>query len=351
MRIVVNDIAASTGGALTVLKDFYEYIRNNETEHEWIFLLGGDYVEQTDRIKVRALPKIKKSKISKLIFDFITGRKYINALKPDIVFSMQNILTFGVKAPQAVYIHQSIPFQNEKKFSFFKTGERKLAIYQYIIGAIIKLSARRADRIIVQTNWMKKALIEQLHIKESKIAVILPRVQKDIKAPTKTEYRRNCFFYPTSNAVYKNNDCIYEACGILRAKGINGFTVKLTVNSETLRENIVYTGRISKEEVFAEYSRATLLFPSYIETFGYPLAEARQMGCIILASNCAFSREVLNGYENAYFFNPFKPEELAELMQQVISGAIEKKSVKDNIADNQHNTWEDVVYDVIKTRS
>ena len=40
MRIVVNDIAASKGGALTVLKDFYNCVRENDTENEWIFLLG-----------------------------------------------------------------------------------------------------------------------------------------------------------------------------------------------------------------------------------------------------------------------------------------------------------------------
>ncbi len=346
MRIVVNDIAASTGGALTVLKDFYQYINENETEHEWIFLLGDSYIEQTDRIKVHVLPKIKRSRMKKLMFDFFTGRKYINAIKPDIVFSMQNILTFGVKAPQAVYIHQSLPFQKEKRFSFLKAAERAMAVYQYLIGAVIKLSACKADRIIVQTKWMKSALIEQLHIDDNRIAVVLPNVMESSKTAAAKEYRRNNFFYPTSNAVYKNNDCIFEACKILHGKGIDDFTVKLTISSDTPRRNVIYTGRISKDEVFDEYSRSVMVFPSYIETFGYPLAEARRMGCIILASDCAFSREILQGYENAYFFNPFKPEELAELMHQVITGAIEKKYVPDNSADSKNNTWRDVVREV-----
>ena len=48
MRIVVNDIAASTRGALTVLKDFYNCVRENDRENEWIFLLGDDLLEETE---------------------------------------------------------------------------------------------------------------------------------------------------------------------------------------------------------------------------------------------------------------------------------------------------------------
>lgn len=30
MRLIVNDIAATEGGALTVIKDFYSFIRDND---------------------------------------------------------------------------------------------------------------------------------------------------------------------------------------------------------------------------------------------------------------------------------------------------------------------------------
>ena len=121
MRIVVNDIAASEGGALTILKDFYNCVRQNGAEHEWIFLLGDNYVEETENIRVIPLPEIKGSKLKKLKFDLFSGKKYIEKLKPDAVFSLQNIITFGLSVPQTVYIHQSIPFQSVKKFSFFNT--------------------------------------------------------------------------------------------------------------------------------------------------------------------------------------------------------------------------------------
>ena len=115
MRIVVNDIAASTGGALTVLRDFYNCVKENDRENEWVFLLGDHLLEETENIKIRILKDVKASGIKKLCFDFFTGRKYIRSLNPDVVISLQNIITFGLKVPQLVYIHQSIPFQKTKK--------------------------------------------------------------------------------------------------------------------------------------------------------------------------------------------------------------------------------------------
>ena len=52
MRIVVNNIAASKGGAMTVLKDFYSCVCENDKQNEWIFLLNSKYFEETENVKI-----------------------------------------------------------------------------------------------------------------------------------------------------------------------------------------------------------------------------------------------------------------------------------------------------------
>ncbi|HAP8715738.1 TPA: glycosyltransferase family 1 protein, partial [Enterococcus faecium] len=84
MRIVVNDIAASEGGAMSVLRDLHSDIISSGDENEWIFLLGEKFIEESDNIKVLTFPKIKTSWIKRLDFDFISGKKIINKLQPDI---------------------------------------------------------------------------------------------------------------------------------------------------------------------------------------------------------------------------------------------------------------------------
>lgn len=340
MRIVVNDIAASTGGALTVLRDFYNCVKENDKENEWIFLLGDNILEETENIKIITLPEIKHSHKKKMLFDFFTGKKFINSLKPDVFFSLQNIITFGLKMPKVVYIHQSIPFQTQKKFSFFKRNERKLAVYQYLIGFIIKLSAKKADKVIVQTNWMKKAVCKQCGLSDKRVLKISPIVNS-LDLNNEDSFDQNYFFYPTSPAVYKNNDLIFNACEILDNKKLN-YEVALTINNNQYNEKIKCVGRLPYKEVIKNYAKSTLIFPSYIETFGYPIAEARMVGTVILASDCPFSHEILENYENAYFFDPFEPKELAELMEKVITGKITKNDVLNPVIDVE-DSWLEVI--------
>ena len=348
MRIVVNDIAASMGGAMSILRDFYACVAESDKENQWVFLLNDQYFEETDNVKIIALPQVKQSRLRKLWFDFVSGRRLVNELRPDVYFSLQNTVTFGVRAPQVVYIHQPVPFQPTKKFSFFKKTERSMAVIQNLIGPIIKLSAKKCDRIIVQTQWMKEAVHRLCRVPLDKIRTNLPAVNQMFAEKAETEFDQTAFFYPTSGAIYKNNDCVFQASQMLDSKGV-AHAVTLTLPQEESCGSVACVGRIPFEEVMSRYQRATLLFPSYIETYGYPMAEARMVGTIALAADTPFAREVLDGYENAYFFDPFKPEELAYLMEQVISGKLTKKEITQSM-QNEAPGWEQVIQWVLDTK-
>ena len=72
MRIIVNDIAASQSGALTVLKSFYEYVKEHDKENEYVFLLSDRYLKETERIKVCICKNVKKNGLKN--FDLILLR-------------------------------------------------------------------------------------------------------------------------------------------------------------------------------------------------------------------------------------------------------------------------------------
>lgn len=324
MKIVVNDTAASFGGAMTVLKSFYQFVRDNDAHNQYIFLLSGPYLEETDNIRVIRLDRVKKSPLHKLWFDFISGKKLLRKLNPDRVISLQNIITFGYNGQQWVYVHQSIPFQTEKKFSFLKAGEQDLAVYQYIIGAIIKLSIMRADRVFVQTDWMRRNISSQCRKPESEIRVI----PIDLRCPAENKpylCDGRHFFYPTTNEEpYKNHRLIYEAINILESQSTEKFSVRLTLpeNQAHKRPSLEFCGRLTRAELDEVYSHSVLLFPSFIETVGLPLVEAMNVGALILAADCEYAHESLAGYSNAYFFDPFDANSLAALMKKSINGQI-----------------------------
>ena len=336
MRIVVDDIAASKTGALSVLRDFYNYILENEKDHEWIFVLGDKLLDEKDNIKVLVRDDVKSSRKKRLEFDLRSGAEYFSQLKPDILFSMQNTLPRGYKGKQALYVHQPLPYQTWKRFSVLKAEQREYAIYQFLIGRMIDASVKLADKVMVQTGWMKDAVAKKTGIPSDRIVKIMP----DVKVPEGVLRRdeesldnsviHNRFFYPAGEILYKNHGLILEAVRILAGRGVTDFEVAFTLKEGDLPyldkygkvDQVRYLGRIPREEVFARYKKEILLFPSYIETFGYPPAESRAVGGRILASDCPFCHEILDGYGRAAYFDPFDPVQLADLMEEAIKGNV-----------------------------
>lgn len=345
MRIVVNDIAASEGGALTVLHDFDEEIRSSNDDNEWIFLLNDYYFEETTNIKIKVLNEIKNSWFKRLFFELFQGKKIVNQLKPDIYFSLQNTATLGVKAKQIVYLHQSLPYQKEKSFSFFRKKERKLAIYQKIIGRLYEYLFKQSKaEIVVQTEWMKEAVKQRI---SNKVVVVPPHLKIPDSLPNeKKENEKVTFFYPASDSLYKNHQVIYEAVNHIVESGYTNFQVVLTIPEKSVTNQKFYhfIGQVSRDKVFEYYSNSILLFPSYIETYGMPLKEATFFNTPIIASDTIFSREILDGYNNVDFFNKFESIELAnKMISYIVNNKKNNMNTKKPLAQTQENKLLDVI--------
>ncbi|MZU91200.1 hypothetical protein CJP55_04015 [Lactobacillus plantarum] len=333
MRIVVEDVAASkgSGGVWSILCDFYQQVVDSGDQNEWYFIVSEDEFESTKNIHIIYRPDLKKNKVRRFFFDLVTGKKFINRLHPDIVFSLQNTITVGTNASRkVVYVHQPIPYQSEKHFSVFKKRERKLFFYQYMIGPIINYTLRKErPEIIVQTSWMKDALTKRKIANSQQITISMPN---DLVTFNKKKViLDNQFFFPATAFLYKNHDLILHAVEFLVKHNVENFQVVCTVKPDELSwdhvpKQIRLVGKMTREDVMAHYQRSVLIFPSYIETFGLPLLEAAKTGTIIFASDTSFSREVLNGYENAYYFDFNQPEMLAKLMLRFLEGKIELNS-------------------------
>lgn len=309
-RIVVYDVAASASGALSVLNDFYAEVRNyNDKSTHWTFVISTPHLEETENIKVIRAPWVKKNWLCRLFFDYFIAPKIISNEKADKVMSLQNIIVPRTKLPQVVFLHNALPFV---EYKIPIKDSLVLWVYQNIISKFIYSSVKKAEKVIVQTHWMKDACVEKTKAPSDKITVIPPVINivpkrlfayENMDIPT--------FIYPATPLIYKNHKVIIEACKQLVKEGVTNFRVIFTMTGtenklarklkeETDKYNlpIEFVGVLKREELFEWYSKALLLFPSYIETFGMPLLEARMHGTKIIAYNIPFAREILLSYKN-----------------------------------------------------
>ena len=330
MKILVYNIAASSGGALSILHEYYEKAKR-DTTNEWHFLISTPELSHQPNIHVHRFPAVKKSWIHRLIFDYFKAQSIIKEINPDKILSLQNIIVPRIKNfDQEVYVHQSLPFY-EIKFSLIQNP--KFWVYQNIISRLMFKSIRKSIKTIVQTEWMKNAVLDKVNVSKDKIVVDPPEVNIQVKEyfnPKPENYRT--FFYPAGASFYKNHRVIVSACEQLKKEKNDDFSVYFTLNGNETKHikaiknriteqnlPIYFIGQLSREDVYNFYSRAVLIFPSYIETFGLPLLEAKKHKTPIIASDMPYSKEILDDYEDTYFFQYEDSSHLANLMETNIN--------------------------------
>ncbi len=324
MNILVVDVAASESGALTILKQYYEDLSNDKSNH-YYFCVSTPKLNDKDNITILSFPWVKKSWLHRLWFDYVVSGKLLKKHKIDQIFSLQNTVLPYTNIDQIVYLHQPLPFV---EYKYRLSEDKRMWCYQNVISRFISHSIKRAKQIIVQTQWMKNAVITKENISPDKIVLDPPKINVVIKNKFCSHNWTGDFFYPASNLIYKNHFIILKALVILKEKGEHVPKVIFTLSEEQLTQNCkelyekvkVYVrliGSVSHSEVLDYYSKTVMIFPSYIETFGLPLLESKMVGSPVIASDCAFCHEILDEYEKVTFFNPFDAKKLANIINNM----------------------------------
>lgn len=323
MVILVLDVAASEGGALSVLRQHYSEFQQ-DTDNNYILCVSTPELASKGNVTVLKYPWVKRSPLHRLWFELLGVKKLCREYRPDRVFSLQDVLLAKCKCERWIYLHHLLPYVKER---FKLPGGFLFRAYQNVLGKLINFSLRRADKIIVQTNWMRGACSRVAKIDPAKVEVVRPVINKaDIVLCQDRDKCVGKLFYPAAAYDYKNHMTVLQAMKIIKERGkLPGLSLFLTLSgnenplAERLRGfavehglSVEFLGTLPRGEVMRLYAERTLIFPSYIESFGLPLLEARVSNAPIIASDCPFSREILDGYPNAAFFDPFDAQNCAD---------------------------------------
>lgn len=329
MRILINSVAASSSGALGILQEYYQRAVN-DAHNEYAFLVSTPELVSTSNVKTHRFPWVKRSWLHRLYFDWIVAPALVGRLRPDKIVSLQNLKMHFVKAPQTVYEHNCIPpVFCEYRFSLFE--EPILWVRQNILGRMIQNSLKGADRVIVQTKWMKRRCVEKLGIEASRIDVEPPKLSALPEGCyTRTEPIE--FLYPATHMAFKRHDLVLGAAEILVSKGFGKrFKVAFTLTGDesarmrSLREwvesqglPVEFAGWQTRDVLYERYTHSVLLFASELESYPLPLIEATAVSAPVIAPDAEYAQEALEGYEGASYFVSGDASSLATAMEALI---------------------------------
>lgn len=194
---------------------------------------------------------------------------------------------------------------------------------------------RKAKHVIAVSNATKSDLVKHLSIPEERISVVYEGVDHSVFYPARRSLTFPYVLYVGSEQPRKNLPVLLRAFRILkgdsrfrslklvkvgtagsREADFRGATLKV-INNLGVAGEVVFTGRVSEEELRTYYSNAACLaFPSIYEGFGLPLLEAMACGCPVVASVIPSTLEVVG--DAGWLVDPSDAEAFAEAISSLL---------------------------------
>lgn len=209
----------------------------------------------------------------------------------------------------------------------------------------VRIHARRmmnrlVDAFITNSQVGKNYLIEVTKAKESKIFVgtyLVPDIKallasKDFDSQLIDWHQQKTTFLSIGQLIpRKGIRFLLEACKILAQDENRSFILLIVgegnqrkelenyVNENNLQKLVKFLGAVDYSQLGSYLQKSEVfVFPTLEDIWGMVVPEAMAFGKPILCSKWAGSAEMLIDGENGYFFDPYKSEVLAQLMQQFI---------------------------------
>jgi glycosyltransferase involved in cell wall biosynthesis len=269
----------------------------------------------------------------------------------DILHSPANLAPLFFPGKSVVNIHDLCFLVQPAWFSWsFRL------IYSWLVPAI----ARRASRIITNSNYSKNDIMEFLHVETGRLNLTYWAVD-----PLFFQYaiprseRKERILFVGSLEPRKNLKGLLEAFNLYRARNRKS-QLKLTIvgcesrlfaaeryNLGEFASDIDFVGYISDNDLAKLYGNAlALVYPSYYEGFGFPPLEAMAASTPVITSRNSSLPEVVG--EAAILVDPASPPEIAMAIEDVLKPERALKLVELGNVQVRKFRWNDVGEHVVE---
>jgi glycosyltransferase involved in cell wall biosynthesis len=240
---------------------------------------------------------------------------------------------------------------------FYPGRKKSSPLHRFAYGLTLKTAVKKAKKVITISENTKKDLQILLRTPSEKVEVIYEGVDEKFRVLADREPVENVkkkygisgkyLLYTGVWRCHKNLPNLIEAFHIL--KNEYDFDGRLVITgrhdplyapeiidkaiSLNLGEDVIFTGLVDEDALVPLYNGAlAYVFPSLYEGFGLPPLEAMKCGVPVAAARASCLPEIC-GENNAIYFNPNNPHDIAEKIFRITS----EKSLREKLIENGLN--------------
>jgi glycosyltransferase involved in cell wall biosynthesis len=225
-----------------------------------------------------------------------------------------------------------------------------------------KWSVKRAKKVIAISEFTKKDIVKNYHVKPSKIAVAYPGYKKsnlirnedltieDIRK--KYGISKPYILYLGTLKPSKNIEGLIKAYSLLPEikekyslvivgkKGWLFENIFNLVKKYDLDNNIIFTDFVPDEETNLFMKGASVfVMPSFWEGFGIPALEAMNAGTPVVCSNQGSLPEITKG--SSLLVDPYKPDNIAKGIEKILKNkTLREKLIRNGKNQAKNFSWE-----------
>lgn len=353
--VVISAVNLRKGGTLTILNNCLRELSQLTRSEGWrvVALVHRKELALYDGIEYIEIPWSVRSWAHRLWCEYVTMHGISKRIGDiDLWLSLHDTTPRVCARHQAVYCHNAYPFFHWHWRHLWQNY--RIVCFALFTRWFYRINLHRNDFVIVQQQWFREAFQRMFGLKINnnlnpndniKVVVFPPNdnhnhnlnedeneiVSVIVKVRVHEKVR---FLYPAYPDVHKNLECLCEAARMLEQEvGRGHFEVLLTTSPDDNRysrwlhrkwgdvTSIRFCGFMPKEELSVLYAQMDcLVFPSLVETWGLPISEFAATGQPMLLADLPYAHEAAAGSRHTAFFNPHKPEQLKQLMLQLLRG-------------------------------
>ena len=346
----------------------YELVRHLikiDEKNEYVLFMNQPEYEAFEEPNKR----VTKVLVNAHHYSFAEQFRYLLALrsaKLDLMHFTHFNAPIFYKRPSVVTIH-------DLTLSFFPGKKMNSAFYRMAYNWVLRAAVRNAKSVIAVSENTKADLVEITRTSPSKVEVIYEGVGEEFGPRGDEEYQeevhkkysitKEFLLYTGVWRGHKNLVNLIRAFALIH-DGAEGFDLQLVITGEEdpyypevkrtvkelgLEHHVIYTGMAPEKELIALYQTAkAYVFPSLYEGFGLPPLEAMRCGTPVVASKSSCIPEIC-GDSNALFFDPYDPEDIANVVRRVlIDEGLQKDLRECGLKHSLKFSWEDMAEKTLK---
>lgn len=358
MRIGVDARMYSTEftGIGRYVYELVKQLLKEDKKNEYVLFMNREVYDKFEPPNKR----IRKVLVNAKHYSFAEQVKYCWILyraKLDLMHFTHFNAPIFYRRPSIVTIH-------DLTLSFFPGKKMNSWFFRKAYNVVLKSVVRHAKKVIAVSKNTKTDLIEITKTSPSKIEVVYegvggefgPQVDKEALAEVLQKYNitREFMLYTGVWRSHKNLVNLIKGFALLRED--EGFEpqlvitgqedpyypeVKRTVKELDLEHDVIFPGLVPENELVALYQAAKLyVFPSLYEGFGLPPLEAMRCGTPVAAAKSSCIPEIC-GEDNALFFDPYDPEDIANTMRRIwLDEGLQEEMRERGLSHSRKFSWE-----------